>query len=210
MTAMAKTERHALCDVAMQLGEHQPTLCGEWTVKDLVVHLLVRERSPAALGIALGPLSRLTEMESRRVGARPFDQLVGRLRQGPPRWSPYAVPKLDSILNTLEYFVHHEDIRRAQPGWEPRTLPVRQEQQLWSMIGTAGKGLTRGASVGVVIDDLTSGSTAVLKGGEDPVTVRGLPSELTMFVFGRQGESRVELLGTAPAVAAIRGADFGV
>ena len=36
-------------------------LSGDWTVKDLVVHLLVREGSPAAVGIVVAPLARLTE-----------------------------------------------------------------------------------------------------------------------------------------------------
>ncbi len=49
--------------------------------------------------------------------------LVERLRNGPPRWSPYAVPKLDTMLNTLEFYVHHEDIRRAQPSGSPATSP---------------------------------------------------------------------------------------
>ena len=29
------------------------------------------------------------------------------------------------LVNTVEYFVHHEDLRRAQPGWTPRELPTR-------------------------------------------------------------------------------------
>ena len=33
------------------------------------------------------------------------------------------VPGLRTLLNLNEYVVHHEDIRRAQPGWEPRELP---------------------------------------------------------------------------------------
>ena len=59
MTRMARTERDALCDLALQLGESEPTLCGDWSVKDLVVHLLVRERSPAAAGITAAAPSSL-------------------------------------------------------------------------------------------------------------------------------------------------------
>ena len=110
----AQLERTALCDTALQVGEDQPTLCDGWDVKDLVVHLLVREGSPAAAGIVLSPLAGMTDAVSRRVGRRDFAVLVEKLRSGPPRLSPYAVPRLDSILNTLEFFVHHEDIRRCQ------------------------------------------------------------------------------------------------
>jgi len=210
MTRMAQTERDALCDLALQLGEGEPTLCGDWTVKDLVVHLLVRERSPAAAGIVLKPLGRLTELETRRFAARDFGMLVEKLRGGPPVWSPYAVPKLDSVFNTLEYFVHLEDIRRAQPDWEPRDLPDAQQKQLWAMVRTAGKALARRAPTGVAIENGATGSRVVLKQAAEQVVVHGLPSEITMFVFGRQDHARVELLGPDDAVAALRGASLGV
>jgi uncharacterized protein (TIGR03085 family) len=207
---MARTERTALCDAALQVGEDQPTLCGEWTVKDLVVHLLVRERSPAAAGIVLSPLARLTDLESRRYAARDFPVLVEKLRHGPPRWSPYAVPKLDATLNTLEYFVHHEDIRRAQPDWEPRRLSDDEQKLLWAMIRTGGKGLVRKAPTGVTIENSTTGSRAVLKGGADHVVVRGLPSEVTLFVFGRTAQAQVELSGTDEAVARLTDTSLGI
>lgn len=207
---MARTERDALCDLALQLGEGEPTLCGDWTVKDLVVHLLVRERSPAAAGIVLKPLGRLTDLETRRFAARDFGMLVEKLRGGPPAWSPYAVPKLDAVFNTLEFFVHHEDIRRAQPDWEPRDLPDAQQKQLWAMTRTAGKALVRRAPVGLAVENATTGSRVVLKEANDQVVVHGLPSEVTMFVYGRQNHARVELLGPDDAVAAVRGASFGV
>jgi uncharacterized protein (TIGR03085 family) len=213
MTSLARTERTALCDLALQVGEDQPTLCGDWTVKDLVVHLLVRERSPAAAGIVLSPLGRLTELESRRFGSRDFGVLVEKLRHGPPRWSPYALPKLDDVLNTLEYFVHHEDIRRAQPTWEPRELPDAAEKKLWAMIRTAGKGLVRGAPTGVTIENSVTGRRVELSSGADEndrVVVHGLPSEVTLFVFGRKEQARVELVGPDAAVAALRDTSLGI
>ena len=49
-------------------------------------------------------------------------------------------------------------------------------------------------------------------GGHDPATVvvRGLPSELTLFVYGRMGQARVELDGSDADVAALTGTDLGV
>jgi uncharacterized protein (TIGR03085 family) len=192
------------------VGADQPTLSGEWTVKDLVVHLVVREGSPAALGIAVGPLAWLTEAEYRRVGRRGFPELVGKLRNGPPRLSPYAVPKLDDLSNTLEFFVHHEDIRRAQPAWEARVLGDDEQRLLWAMVRTAGKALVRKAPTGVTIENATTGSRAVLKGGTDHVVVRGLPSEVTLFVFGRAAQADVELHGPDDAVARLRGTSLGI
>jgi uncharacterized protein (TIGR03085 family) len=207
---MARTERTALCDAALQVGEDQPTLCGEWTVKDLVVHLLVRERSPAAAGIVLSPLAKLTELESRRFAARDFTVLVEKLRHGAPRWSPYAVPKLDKTFNTLEYFVHHEDIRRAQPSWQPRDLTDDEQKLHWAMIRTAGKALVRKAPTGVTIENATTGSRAVLKEGAEHVVVSGPPSEVVLFVFGRTAQAQVELSGPDEAVARLKGTSLGI
>ena len=158
----------------------------------------------------LSPLAGLTDAVSRRVGRRDFAVLVEKLRNGPPLLSPYAVPKVDSLVNTLEFFVHHEDIRRAQPGWSARDLGERMEKVLWSMLGTAGKGLLRGSTVGVTAENTVTGSRTVLKAGRPTVTVRGLPSEVTLFVFGRRDQADVELVGEDADVARLRETSLGI
>lgn len=207
MTSMARTERAALCDVALQLGEGQPTLSGDWTVKDLVVHLLIREGSPASVGITVPPLAKVTELASRRLARRDFAVLVERLRSGPPLYSPLRVPKLDKITNTIEFYIHHEDIRRAQPFWEPRVLSAREESTIWKPLAHLGKALVRGADGGVVIERSDDGRRATLKSGEPTVVVRGLPSEVALYVYGRQDQARVELDGSESAIAALDESD---
>ncbi len=207
---MARTERTNLCDAALQVGEDQPTLCEGWAVKDLVVHLLLRERNVASAGIVLKPLAGLLERETRRYGRQDFTVLVERLRHGPPPWSPFALPKADALANTVEFFVHHEDIRRAQPSWQARELPPPAEHALWKAVRVAGKGLVRSGPSGVVLERSDTGARATLKKGEPAVVVRGLPGELTLFVYGRQHHADVELDGPADAVATLRGADLGV
>src|SRR3954471_21694632 len=102
MQSMSRTERAALCNAALESGEQAPTLCGRWTVKDLVIHLLVRERDPlGAPGILVPQLEALTGRSSRRLADQDFSSLVERVRQGPPKWSPMALPPLDRALNTL-------------------------------------------------------------------------------------------------------------
>ena len=209
MTSLAQTERAALCDTALQVGEDQPTLCEGWDVKDLVVHLLVREGSLGAVGIAVPSLESLTERASRRIGRGEFTVLVERLRKGPPRFSVYALPKADAMLNSLEYFVHHEDIRRAQPGWTARVLGDDVEKTLWEMAKTAGKGLTRKLPVGVTAENVTTGSRMTLSTGTSEVTVRGVPSEVIVYLFGRKSQADVELLGDDEAVAALSEASLG-
>ena len=210
MTRLARTEREALCDLALELGPDAPTLSGEWTVKDLVVHLLVREGSPAAVGIVVAPLARLTESASARLARNDLPVLVERLRQGPPLYSPFRIGAVDRMANTLEYFVHHEDIRRAQAEWEPRDLDRRVQDALWKAIRVAGKALVRSASVGVTLERTDTSERAALKEAPAAVVVRGLPAELVMFVYGRQDQARVELDGAPSDVAALTGADLGI
>jgi uncharacterized protein (TIGR03085 family) len=210
MTRLARSERTALCDLALQVGEDQPTLCEGWTVKDLVVHLLVREGSPAAVGISVSRLSRLTDRASARLARKPFESLVERLRSGPPRLSPFAIPKVDDLANSLEFFVHHEDVRRAQPGWVPRELGADTDGTLWSMLRWPGKALARRAPVGVTIEDTTTGGSRVLSDRTPGVTVRGPAGEVAMFLFGRTGSAQVELLGDDDAVRRLRSTSLGI
>ena len=206
---MARAERSALCDLALQLGEDHPTLCGAWTVKDLVVHLLVREGNVAAAGIVVPQLARVTDLASRRLARQEFPLLVERLRNGPPVYSPYRVPRLDRMFNTLEFFVHHEDVRRARPEWRARPLADRQQRTLWKMVGTAAKGLLRKADVGVVLERSDTGERVTPTRGDGEVVVRGLPGELVMFAFGRE-QAEVEYHGAPEHVATLKATSLGV
>jgi uncharacterized protein (TIGR03085 family) len=209
-TGLARAERAELCDSALEAGPDAPTLCDGWTVRDLIAHLLIREGSPAAAGIVVPFLARWNETEMRRVAGKDFAASVQRLRSGPPRLSPYAVPRLEGLLNALEYFVHHEDIRRARPGWQPRPLGDTSQKVLWSMVRTAGKGLARRVPVGLSLQNATTGSTVRLSTGDGEATVRGLPSEVTLFLFGRREQADVELLGDDEALARLNRTDLGI
>jgi uncharacterized protein (TIGR03085 family) len=210
MTSMAQTERVALCDLALQLGPDRPTLCEGWAVRDLVAHLLVREGSPAAVGITVPRLAGVTDRAMTRKARRDYAVLVERLRSGPPVWSPFRIGKVDKLLNTLEYFVHHEDIRRAQPDWAPRTLAPRAEKLLWHQLAVAGKRLLADAPVGVRLERSDTAETITAKPGEPSVMVRGLPPELVLFVFGRRGHAQVEVSGDEAAVTALTRTDLSI
>jgi uncharacterized protein (TIGR03085 family) len=207
MTSFARRERLALCDTALREGPHAPTLCEPWDVDALVCHLLVRERNPvAATGIAVPPLAALTERAMARLGRTDFGVLVERFRS--PWVVPFAIPGVEQVMNTLEFFVHHEDIRRAQPEWAPRSLAESDEQTLWSYLKVAGRGLARPAGVPLRME--WGSRTATLRGGDDPVVLRGLPSELVLVLQGRARVAEVEYDGPADAVTKLRGADLGV
>jgi uncharacterized protein (TIGR03085 family) len=213
MDKMYRTERAALCNSALEAGEDAPTLCGMWTVKDLVIHLLVRERDPlAAPGILIPQLEKLASRSARRMADQDFTALVERVRNGPPRWSPMVLPPLDKALNTLEYFVHHEDIRRATPGWEPRELTDQEKRVLFKGIAVAGKGLVRPAGVPVEIRwaDGDRERSAVLRKGGDRVVVTGDPAELTMLLFGRAQHTGLAFEGPQTHVDALTSGNLGL
>jgi uncharacterized protein (TIGR03085 family) len=207
VTSFAHRERLALCDTALREGPDADTLCDPWDVRQLVCHLLVRERNPvAAVGIAVGPLAGLTEQAMERLGRTDFEVLVERLRS--PWLLPWAVPGVEQLSNTLEFYVHHEDIRRSQPGWEPRSLAESDEGAVWTYLRLAGRGLARSAGVPLRMEWDSRAHT--LRRGDDPVVLRGLPSEIALVLQGRARVADLAYHGPPEAVAHLRGADLGV
>jgi uncharacterized protein (TIGR03085 family) len=211
MTYLAATERTALCDLALELGPDAATLCGDWDIRDLVAHLVLRDGSLSAVGIVVPPLSGLTDRGmAKLVEHEDFEHLVKRLRSGPPRHSPFRLKPVDRLLNAMEYFVHHEDIRRAQPGWEPRDLNPRVQDALWRGVKMSGRGLVRRAKVGVVVSRSDRQEKATLKSGDSSVTVHGMPAEVAMYVYGRTSRANVNLQGTPADIALLEKTALGI
>jgi uncharacterized protein (TIGR03085 family) len=196
----ARSERRLLCELLVRVGPGAPTLCQGWTTGDLAAHLVTRERRPdAGPGLMVPLLAGHTERVQRKITQqRPFAELVDLLRQGPPAWSPFAIPGVDAAANTVEFFVHHEDVRRAQPGWTPRDLPAALEDQLWRRLKMSRLALRR-LPVEVTLAEPNGRKQRVTKGGRQ-ARVHGLPSELTLWITGRKDVARVDLTGEAEAV----------
>lgn len=210
MPTIARSERAALADLFEALGPDAPTLCEGWTTADLAAHLVVRERRPDSLpGVRLGAFAGYTDRV--RLGAlrsRGFERLISELRAGPPLLSPFGLPGVDGLANTAEMFIHHEDVRRAQEGWEPRVLAPDVQAALWRTLGSA-RLLLRSAPAGVRLVSPGFGER-VAKSGEPPLVVTGEPSELVLFCFGRQQHADVTIDGDPAAAAQLRGGDLGV
>ncbi|OAK52826.1 TIGR03085 family metal-binding protein [Rhodococcoides kyotonense] len=202
--SLAQHERAELVSTLTAVGESAPTLCGEWTARDLAAHLVVRERRlDAAPGILVPFLAGYTERVQKGVARQPFPELVAAVASGPPVWSPFKV--LDPVINVGEMFVHHEDLRRARPGWEPRVLSEAMENKLWSIASKIGRLAYRGAGVGVILRT-PDGRTATVSKGDRSVVLIGLPSELLLDAFGRS-EVVIEADGDAADVDAVRKLD---
>ena len=211
MTSIAAHERMLLCALAQQLGPDEPTLCGDWTIRDLVAHLLVREGSPAAVGIVVPRWRASPKPAMRRESRKDFHQMVTALRHGPPLWSPMRAAQGRRRCSTPW---SSSCTTRTSAGPSPpgsRGCCRRHvEEVAWRGAKLAGKGFTKSAPVGVVIQRSDTGERARLSGGSGEVVVRGMPGELAMFVYGRQDHTRVDLSGEPDDVATLRGTDLGI
>jgi uncharacterized protein (TIGR03085 family) len=198
---ISRVERAVLCDLFEQVGPAAPTLCEGWDTQHLVAHLRGREsRNPLRSLVAAVP--RLGDRSVDAIVAHhAYSELVDEVRNGPPSPTLYSVARLEPLLNALEYFIHHEDVRRASAGWEPRTLPGWAEDQIWARTIGVAKLTSRRAPTGVVLERSDTGASAQVSKG-DAVTIRGLPSEITLYLSGRRASSRAELHGAAADVSA--------
>ena len=207
-TTPARAERLALCALLEDKGPLAPTLCEGWTTADLAAHLFVRESRPwAGAGILVPMLSGITERamnDAKRTYG--YEGLIRRIRSGPPA----LLKTIDAQLNTVEYFVHHEDVRRAGPEpFEPRVSP-ELDAALWQSLKKAARLLARrvrGAGLELVAPGF---GQVTARSGEPKATMTGSPQELTLYLFGRKSAARVEIEGSDEARAAIEAAPFGI
>ncbi|GGR01326.1 TIGR03085 family metal-binding protein [Streptomyces netropsis] len=210
MSTHAQRERLLLADLLETAGPYAPTLCDGWRTRDLAAHVVVRERrSDAAAGLVLKPLAARLARVQAEFAAKPYEELLQLIRTGPPRLSPYALKQVDEAANTVEFYVHTEDVRRAQSEWTPRVLDPVFSDALWSRIERMARMLGRRSPVGLVLRR-PDGRTAVAHRGTPVVTVTGEPGELTLFVFGRQGAARVGLEGDKDAQTELLEAKLGI
>ena len=193
LPASLNRNAQTLCDLFVERGPDAPTLCEGWLTADLAAHLVVRERRPdSGPGLVWPPLAGYTDKVRRAVRDRtPWEKLVETVRRGPP----LLLRPFDGPMNTVEFFIHVEDVRRAQDGWEPRPISPELADALWARVGPGG--MAKKVPATIVI---TSPGRADKERGTGPrLTLAGDPGELTMFGAGRQGAARVEISGDASA-----------
>ncbi|GAA3840191.1 TIGR03085 family metal-binding protein [Saccharothrix violaceirubra] len=199
---VARDERQSLVELFREVGPDAPTLCGEWRTRDLAAHLVLRERRPdAAVGVLVKPLAGHTAKVQERLAAQPWGRLVELVRTGPPA----ILRPLDELLNASEYFVHHEDVRRAADGWSPRPPEPVRDEALWKRVGSIARITFRKSAFGVVLRQ-PDGAEITARPGPRPVVLTGQVQELLLYACGRE---RVEIGfdGDEDAVESVRGLD---
>ncbi len=215
MTGLAQLERQALSSTLTRVGPDAPTLCEGWHSRDLAAHIVLRERRPdAAAGVFLPQLAGHSQRVQDGYAEGSWAGLVDMVRQGPPGWSPSRVPAVDDAVNLMEFFVHHEDVLRAAPGWGPdqaRDIGPDLQEALWSRLRQMGQLMFRRSPVGIVLVTPEHGRRAV-KGPTKlgTVVLRGEPAELILFGTGRREVAQVDIDGEPDAVEALRESSFGL
>ena len=209
-TNVAARLRRTLCDVFDEVGPDAPTLCEGWSARDLAAHLVVRETRPdAAAGILVKAASAHGDRVRARVGARPWSSLVDDVRSGPPRLSPMRVPAVDDLTNTIEFFVHLEDVRRARPDRPIVALEPAVDDALFHTLRRGARLLARKSPVGLVLA-VTGRDPITAKSAEPTVTIRGSVGEIVLFLYGRSTVARVEFDGEPEAIERLKNTKFGI
>ena len=206
MTSLASTARRDLADLLESTGPSAPTLCGDWTTRDLAAHVILRERRPdAAAGIMVPALAGHTRSVQDEIAAQPWPSLVWRVRNRPK----LLIGLVDDLINTAEFFIHGEDIRRSTPEWEPLPLVPAREAAFWRTLRVRGRLFFRKSPVGVVLER-PDGTRHEAKEGNPSVTLVGPASELLLYAYGRTDHTTVEVRGDAATVLAFTGTDLSV
>jgi uncharacterized protein (TIGR03085 family) len=202
-------ERAELCDLFVAKGPDAPTLCEGWATLDLAAHLIVRETDPRA-GLCIMGGDRFASLETRlmdKARAQGYERIVERLRGGPPA-VPWRLPGLRPLLNEAEWFIHHEDVRRAN-GEGPRTDRGDLDASLWRNVHrTARFMLRRVKGTGVALE--APGFGEVSARGTPNVRIVGGPQELVLYLSGRRAAAQVEITGPDEARAALAAAPLGL
>ena len=196
----------------LAVGPDAPTLCHPWRACDLAAHLVIRETRPdLAAGMAIPALRGRLEREQAQLAATDFDALVERVRTGPPRWSPAAIPAVDEAMNRMEFFIHHEDLLRADPQAPRRELDPAHAAAVWAGLVRMAGLLYRPAKVGVIlVADGVGRHVATRPGAEGSAVLRGSVAEVALYSFGRRSAADVRIAGGEAAIAALTAAHLGI
>ena len=204
-------ERAQLCDLLDELGPGAPTLLGPWTTRDLAAHLVLREHDHlAGPGLVLpGAWSTFAERRRRGLVTKDYEGLVALVRSGPPPGF-FRIGWVRRVPNLNEFYVHHEDVRRAN-GRGPRTNADAMEEALWHNVSRARWFLGRRLrGTGLELQWAGTGKSVRTRWGAPLARIAGPPGELLLYLFGRRAAARVEVSGPAAAVEALQRTHFGM
>ncbi len=181
-------QRNKLKELFLQLGPNAPTLCEGWETKDLAAHLWIREnRVDAAAGMFISQLQPRLERLTEETLARDYETVVQEWAAGPPRWFKAG----DAKMNTMEHFIHHEDVRRANGMTDPQPLSEAANRQLYAALKLFSSSKLRKSQSPVVLYPcgfdriIVADKKGVSENGSDVTRISGEVGELLLWVSGR-------------------------
>jgi uncharacterized protein (TIGR03085 family) len=210
-TCFDAAERAQLCDLLHELGPDAPTLLAPWTTRDIAAHLVLRERDNlAGPGLVVpGAWGHLAERRQAALARQDFTWLTAELKSGPPPGF-FRIGWVRRLASLNEFFVHHEDVRRAN-GRGPRANEPGMDEALWRNVRRGRWFLTRRLrGVGLELQWAGTGKAVRARRGQPAARIAGPPGELLLYLFGRQEVAQVEVSGPAAAVETVRRARFGM
>lgn len=214
-SSTAAAERQALVAALREKGPAAATLCEGWATHDLAVHVVARDSRPhLVFGRELPVVGSKAQEQYRNIEGLSFAELVDRIEAGVPSWHPARSRAVDDMMNTLEFFVHTEDVLRgddpsagaddrsagADGGLEGssalqphrRRLSPSLQRRLWKQVSrtllmaAARKRRRRITYISPGYGSVTHGAS------RDPmISLQGAPSELVLWAFGRQSVAEV-------------------
>ena len=215
---LLKNERVAMVQFLAELKAeqwHAATLCEGWDVKTIVAHLVVRDTQPLQYGTAIATKGRIGAQPKALLHAarnRPIRSLLSTLADGPP-WF-YRLPGPAAIINLVENWVHHEDMRRGELQIT-RTTSAATHAALWNTLQVTARLMLRHITVSGIVAFVQPNGTALAfslgdgvprKADPDHAAVRvvGEAGELVLFLLGRKSAANLHFEGDQRLIAALR------
>jgi uncharacterized protein (TIGR03085 family) len=204
-------ERAQLSDLFDELGPQAPTLLEPWTTRDFAAHLILRERDHlAGPGLVLpGAWGRLAERRRRALALRDFTWLIATIRSGPPPGF-FRIGWVRRVPSLNEFFVHHEDVRRAN-GRGPRTNEHAMDEALWRNVSRAPWFLARRPhGAGLELQWAGTAQTVRARRGNPLPASPDLQANCCSTSSAGRAQHMSRVSGPDAAIEAVRRARFGM
>ena len=183
--SFVRRQRAQLIDLMREVGPFADTKCEGWQVQDLAAHLWIREHRPSALpGIGFEAFAGRTErIQQESLHSKGFLGLLEELQR--PPW--YMRP-MDRLAGGVEWYIHHEDVRRARG--EKVRLTAREVDSLESIALVMAKKAQRESGAQLVVTPRGS-KPRTLGTGDRTIFVEGPANELLLHFTGRDSDVTV-------------------
>lgn len=200
--------RAALVAALYAAGPNEPTLVEQWQTQHLAAAVYLRENPHRVTERELGNGTAARNTAIQQLGEesasrKAFYNLVRKIAGGPEeppaagrqsflsRLRRSVTPRRQETQSMLlHFFVHTEDIRRAQARWAPRKLTDEYADALFEQLREHARKYYANAKTGYVLIR-TNGERIVAKRGTAQTFVTGPAGELVLHALGRPDHALV-------------------